>query len=64
MDETKGVEHEKEEARVLVLAMSLNHTNDNVESERLSLTQQHNFDKGMKAFGEKGKEVASKELKQ
>ena len=44
--------------------MSLNHANDNVESERLSLMWQCNFNEGMKTFGEKGKEAALKELRQ
>ena len=44
--------------------MPLNHMNGNMDSERLSPTQQCNFNEGMKTFGEKGEEVALKELRQ
>ena len=62
MDEMKGVECEKEEAKVL--AMSMSDIGNGIESKRLSSTQQHNFNEGMKVFGEKGKEAALKESRQ
>ena len=63
MDKTKGVEHEKEEAKVM--ATSMHHVNGTTDSKRLSLTQQHPFHEGVKVFGhEKGKEAALKELRQ
>ena len=63
MDETTGVECEKEEARVP--AMPMHRVNDDVDSRRLSLMQQCPFHEGVKVFGhEKGKEAALKELRQ
>ena len=56
------MEFEKEEAKVLAMLMS--QINNDVESKRLSLMQQCNFNEGMKIFGEKGKEAALRELRQ
>ena len=62
IDETKGVECEKEEAKVLAMLMS--QISNDIKSKRLSLMQQCNFNEGMKMFGDKGKEAALKELRQ
>ena len=53
IDEEQGVEHDDAEAQMLSVLMndtSTNHSND------FSLTQQFNFNKGVKVFGMKGKE--------